>query len=575
MATRLKDTDVVIVGLGAAGGVAALPLAQAGLDVIGLEAGSWLTRKDFAPDELRNNYRGWPQGVQKANQEIPTSRANASSPTGPRGTIHPMQNAVGGTTLHYWAQSWRLNPWDFKVMSETKRRYGASRIPQGSTVEDWPFGLDELEPFYDKVEYEVGVSGQAGNIDGKIDPRGNRFEGPRKRAYPMPPLRSTEFLEKMTTAARTLGWHPFPGPAAVNSRSYQNRSACMYHGFCNRGGCHVDAKNSTAVTTIPRAQATGHFKVVTRAHVTTIDVDGDGRATGVTYVTDGVEYFQPAKVVLVASFTYENVRLLLLSKSKAFPNGLSNNHGQVGRHYFSHHQGAPVTALFPFDLRSWYGLPAQGVAVDNWADDNFDHASLDFIGGGNLWAMSDRRPITAAGMNTFGRVPNWGSAWKRFVKENADRSHSSYIQKTTLPYEDNYLDLDPTAKDPLGFPVCRITAEFKDNERKIAAFMQDKMEAWYRAAGAIAIQRAPVGGAMGVSTHAYGGTRMGDNADTNVVNRWGLSHESPNLGVLGASVMGTSGAHNPTLTAQALAWRTAEYLVKNWKAIARSTGATL
>ena len=93
-----------------------------------------------------------------------------------------MQNAVGGTTLHYWAQSWRLNPWDFKVVSETKRRYGASRIPKGSTVEDWPFGLEELEPYYDKVEYEVGVSGQAGNINGKIDPRGNPFEGPRKRA---------------------------------------------------------------------------------------------------------------------------------------------------------------------------------------------------------------------------------------------------------------------------------------------------------------------------------------------------------------------------------------------------------
>jgi gluconate 2-dehydrogenase alpha chain len=570
MATRLKDTDVVIIGLGAAGGVAALPLAQAGLEVIGLEAGGWLTRRDFAPDELRNNYRGWPQAVQKANQEIPTSRPNASSPTTPRGALHPMQNAVGGTTLHYWAQSWRLNPWDFKVVSETKRRYGASRIPAGSTVEDWPFGLDELEPYYDKVEYEVGVSGQAGNINGKIDPRGNPFEGQRKRAYPMPPLRGNEFLDKMASVARTIGWAPFPGPAAINSRSYQNRSACMYHGFCNRGGCHVDAKNSTAVTTIPRAQATGHLTVATRAHVTTIEVDGGGRMTGVNYVTDGVEYFQPAKVVLLASYTYENSRLLLLSRSKAFPNGLSNNHKQVGRHYFSHHQGAGVTALFPFDLNSWYGLPAQGVAVDNWADDNFDHSGLDFIGGGNLWVYADRRPIAAAGMSTFGQVPSWGSAWKAFIKENADRSNSAYLQKTTLPYEDNFLDLDPEAKDPFGYPVCRITAEYKENERKIGAFIQDKMERWYREAGAIAVQRGPLGGPMGVSTHAYGGTRMGDNADSNVVNRFGFSHEVPNLGVLGASVMGTSGARNPTLTSQALAWRTAEHLVKNWNKIGQT-----
>src|ERR1051325_1150731 len=144
MATRLVETDVVIVGLGAAGGVAALPLASAGLNVIGLEAGSWLTRRDSAPDELRNNFRGWPQGVQKANQEIPTVRATASSPTLARAAIHPMQNAVGRTSLHYWAQSWRLNPWDFKVAGETRRRYGAARIPKGSTVADWPFGLDEL-----------------------------------------------------------------------------------------------------------------------------------------------------------------------------------------------------------------------------------------------------------------------------------------------------------------------------------------------------------------------------------------------------------------------------------------------
>src|SRR5436189_1674258 len=312
MATRLKEVDVVIVGVGAVGGVAVLPLAQAGIEVVGLEAGTWLTKRDFAPDELRNNFRGWPQSVQKTNHEIPTHRPTAASPMSPRLAIHPMMNAVGGTTLHYWAQSWRLNPWDFKVVSETRRRYGASRIPHGSTVEDWPFGLEELEPFYDKIEYEVGVSGQAGNIDGKIDPRGNRFEGPRKRAYPMPPLRGNEFLDKMAGAARSLGWHPFPGPAAVNSRSYQNRSACMYHGFCNRGGCHVDAKNSTMVTTIPRAQATGHFRVVTRAHVTPFEVDANGKLTGVNYLTDGVEYFQPAKVVLLSSYTYENSRLLLL-----------------------------------------------------------------------------------------------------------------------------------------------------------------------------------------------------------------------------------------------------------------------
>jgi gluconate 2-dehydrogenase alpha chain len=291
--------------------------------------------------------------------------------------------------------------------------------------------------------------------------------------------------------------------------------------------------------------------------------------TGVNYLKGGQEYFQPADVVLLAGYTYENVRMLLLSKSKAYPQGLANNRGQVGRHYFSHNTASTLAALFPVNLNNWYGMPAQGIAVDDWADDNFDHLGLDFIGGGNLWVYSDRRPIGAASMSTFAKAPAWGSAWKSFVKQNADRWNLAYIQKTTLPFEDNYLDLDPTVKDALGFPVCRITAEFKENDRKIGAFMQDKMAQWFMEAGATAVERGPVG-TMGPSTHAFGGTRMGDNRETNVVDSWGFAHEVPNLGVLGSSVMGTSGAHNPTLTAQALAWRTSERLIKAWTTIASS-----
>lgn len=567
MATEMQKTDVVVIGLGAVGGVAVLPLVSAGLRVVGLEAGSWLSTRDFAPDELRNNTRDWPQSVQKANQEVPTSRANESE-TATQGSGHPMMNAVGGTSLHYWAQSWRLNPWDFKVVSETTRRYGANRLPAGSTVEDWPFGLEELEPFYDKVEYALGVSGIAGNVQGKLNSSGNIFEGPRAREYPMPPLRSSGFTDMMSDAARRLGWHPFQGPAAINSQLYGNRPGCLYHGFCDRGGCHVSAKSSTAVTTIPEAMKSGLLDVVTHARVMEIVTDSNGRASGVRYRRGNETIFQPADVVLLASHTYENSRILLLSKSGDFPNGLANNSGQVGRHYFSHHQGAPVTALFPHNLHNWYGLPAQGVAIDNWADDNFDHSDLDFIGGGNLWAHTNRRPMSAARMSTFGQAPAWGSDWKAFIMKNADRTNSSYIQKTTLPYESNYLDLDPTVKDRLGVPVTRITAEFKENELKIAAFTQDKMEQWFREAGAVEILRSGLGRSMGPSTHAYGGTRMGNNPRTNVVDSNGFAHEVPNLGILGASVMGTSGSRNPTLTAQALAWRTAEHLAQNWRRIA-------
>ena len=133
MAVRLNKTDVVLIGLGGVGGLAVLPLTESGLEVVALEAGTWLSPRDFAPDELRNEVHGWPQSVQKANQEIPVHRATSSSPDSPRIELHPMMNAVGGTTMHWWAQSWRLNPWDFKVVSETTRRYGASRIPVDST----------------------------------------------------------------------------------------------------------------------------------------------------------------------------------------------------------------------------------------------------------------------------------------------------------------------------------------------------------------------------------------------------------------------------------------------------------
>src|SRR5262249_42991259 len=156
------------------GGVAALPLAQAGIDVIGIEAGKWLKTSDMVPDGLRIQRVGWPPGPQKVRGEAPTSRGNSRATGVPRGPA--MIKGVGGTTMHYMAQAWRLNPWDFKVISETRRRYGASRIPVGSTLEDWPLAYEDLEPFYDKVEYALGISGRAGNIKGKKIEGGNFFE---------------------------------------------------------------------------------------------------------------------------------------------------------------------------------------------------------------------------------------------------------------------------------------------------------------------------------------------------------------------------------------------------------------
>ena len=479
-----------------------------------------------------------------------------------------MMNAVGGTSLHYWAQSWRLNPWDFKVVSETTKRYGASRIPKGSTVEDWPFGLDELEPYYDRVEHEIGVSGQAGNIRGTIDRRGNIFEGPRSRAFPMPPLRGTGFTDMMASAATSLGWHPFPGPAAINSRTYDGRSACMYHGFCNKGGCHVDAKNSPVVTTIPKAQKTGHLKVVTRAHVTTIEVDSDGRVTGVNYVTDGVEYFQPAKVVLLATYTYENTRTLLLSKSR----GVSERPVEQSR------TGRP-SLLQPQPGRGRHG------AVSDESEQLVRPA-----GAGHRRRRLGRRQLRSRGPRLHRRrqpVGLFGSPADRrrehgHVREGARRgarrgrssSRRTPIARTPPTCRRRRCRTRttisiwiPTVKDPLGFPVCRITADYKDNERKLARSFRTRWRSGTAPRAPIEIQRGPIG-VMGVTRTPTAARAWATTLKRTSSNRWGFSHEVPNLGILGASVMGTSGARNPTLTAQALAWRTAEHLVKNWKTIA-------
>ena len=207
--------------------------------------------------------------------------------------------------------------------------------------------------------------------------------------------------------------------------------------------------------------------------------------------------------------------------------------------------------------------------MDDFADDAYDHSGLGFIGGTSLHVRTERHPIEAAAMDTYGKAPAWGSAWKKYVHENAARVSRTHISKR--PRSPTRLVISiwtPTVRDPLGDPVCRITTGGpKPNETTAVRYAQKKMEQWFREAGAIAVE-APDPGVPSLTTHAYGGTRMGDNPETNVVDRWGFSHEAPNLGILGASVMGTSGARNPTLTAQALAWRTAEHLIKNWKSIA-------
>jgi gluconate 2-dehydrogenase alpha chain len=562
MARTLKKTDVVIVGVGATGGVAALALAKAGLKVVGLEAGQWHSTKDYPMDEVRNDVRNY-LGP-KVNAEIPTSRLKSSEVAEPSVVTERTMNGVGGSSIHYTAQSWRLRDWNFRMASETIKRYGRSYIPKNSLVADWPVSYKDLEPYYDKVEYLIGVSGQAGNVNGKIDPAGAVLEDPRGRPYPMPALRSSGLTEMAAEAAKRIGWRPYPGPAAIHSEDYDGKSQthCEYCGFCTQNGCMANAKSSVNLNAIPQAQATKNFEVRAGARVLEVIVDDEGKAAGVKYLQDGKTYVQPASMVILASYVYENIRLMLLSKSKAYPKGLSNNHGQVGKGYISHAY-VSVDATFPKNVNP-FGPGAQQTAVDEWDADYFDHSGLGFIGGSALSVTMERKPIS--GVETAPpTLPLWGSEWKKWTKKNFLRTASAFGQMDVLPYEENYLDLDPTHKDPIGMPVIRLTFAPQEQEEKRMAFLQGKMKQWVMEMGAT--ETWPSLFFPTVNTHAYGGARFGDDADNFVLDGYSMSHEVPNLAVLGGANFLNSGGRNPTETFQAMAWRTGDHIVKNWDSL--------
>ena len=269
--------------------------------------------------------------------------------------------------------------------------------------------------------------------------------------------------------------------------------------------------------------------------------------------------------MLLATFTYENTRLLLLSSSPAHPRGLGNRHDQVGRHYMAHVTPFAFGSFPGRRLNLFTGLWAQATCVDDWNADNFDHAGLGFIGGGLLVAPHELRPILFASSPLPPSVPRFGSGWKAWLAANAQSVGGASAQMECLPYEGNRLDLDPRVRDPHGTPVVRVTHRVRENELRGAAFLAERLERWLRAAGADEVWHAPR--LFVEARHSYGGTRMGNDPESSVVDRFGFVHDAPNLGVLGTSVYPTSGGHNPTLTLQALASRTAQHLVEHWSEI--------
>jgi gluconate 2-dehydrogenase alpha chain len=535
-------TDVILIGLGGANGIVADVLTAAGLDVVALEAGERVTPGQMTLDEVRNDRREW-LAQAKSHGEQPTWRDTPGVEAGPSPWNLRMVNAVGGSTVHYPGLSARLQPWNFRARSATVERYGEGAIPEGSTLADWPVGYDELEPYYDAIEHGIGVSGETG---------ANPFEGPRTRGLPMPPLRTTGWMELMAGAAREQGWHPFPAPAALNSVPRDGRPACTYCGFCSSNGCYVDAKNHTAVTHIPRAEASGRLRVVTGARVTRIETAG-GRARGVRYVAGGEERLLEASAVVLGTYVYENVRLLLRSRIGG---------DQVGAHYMAHVIPTVFGLFEGRDLGLFGGPWTQSTCFEDLNADVFDHEGLGFIGGGMCSVSHELKPISTALFPPPPGVPTWGAAWKDWLARNARSVGIAIAQFDPQPYETNRLDLDPRVRDPHGDPVVRITFSPGQNERRASAWLCERLGAWLRAGGATQTWEPPV---LGIEPrHAFGGTRMGDDPAASVVDRFGFLHDVPNVAVVGASTFPTAGGVNPTLTLQALTLRSARHLVDQW-----------
>jgi gluconate 2-dehydrogenase alpha chain len=558
---RLSKKDVVIVGMGAAGGIASYVLTQAGLDVVGLEAGPRLSNLDFLKrlDEIGEDFSIRNSlGGPKFNREIPTWRPNVDTPTSAPLAVG-MANCVGGSTVHFTAQYWRFMESDFKIRSETIKRYGAGALPPGANVRDWPVTYKDLEPYYDKVEYQLGVSGKAGV---------NPFEAPRTRGYPTPPLQQFGLGELMSSTMKDLGYHPFPQPSAILSREYKGRPACSYCGFCTTGyGCWNNSKSSTLVTSIAEAEKTGKLEIRPNSRVMEIMTDSEGRASGVKYLDDkGHLQEQPARFVIIGTYVFENNRLLLLSKSKAHPHGLSNNHKQVGKYYIAQVTTGVDGVLAGKELNIWAGTASQGTVIDDFNGDNFDHSGLGFIRGGSISAACYSMPIGQA-VNVPPSVGLWGSGYKQWLHENAGSIVGLGAQMETLAYDANFIDLDPVKKDDLGVPVVRLTFDVYQNENKMAAYLTEKMTPILEAAGVTGIWGGGAPTVIPVYSHTYGGTVMGDDVDTSVVNKYSVSHEVPNLAIMGGSTFLNATGYNPTETIQALAWYGSEYITKHFDAL--------
>jgi gluconate 2-dehydrogenase alpha chain len=547
-----EQPDVCVVGLGAAGAVAAHVLAGAGARVLALEAGPTIDAADARPDELLAPYARAGYGP-KFNQELQSWRPGPEVEAIPAAySLGRMANGVGGSTQIYGTWLRRYQRHDFAIRSTTLERYGAAALPPGSAVVDWPVSYDDLEPYYGRVERMMGVAGIPGNVRGEPVPGGNPFEPYRSEPLPLPPVRQSATGALFTAAARRLGYHPYPVPVSVNSQPYGGRPACTYCGWCTFYVCHNDSKTTAANSFVREALATGNLELRTGCRVVRINHAG-GRVTSVDYLDpDGALVRQAAGRFVLATYTFENVRLLWTS-------GLGLANGQLGRNFMTK-MYAPTLALFRGRrLNRFAGAGHQGTIMDDFVGDNFDHSRLGFLRGATVSCEEQLQPIGAARMPLPEGVPRWGAAYKRHLLENWNSIADLRIQPETLPYDDTFLDLDPRVRDRsgVGLPVVRITWDIHENERRMVDYLEARVREIAAEMGADQVWAGPRFTGAG-SAHDLGGCRMGEDPAGSVVDSGLRLHETENLYVMSGAVFPSGGGINPTLTLQALCWRASE-----------------
>ncbi len=570
MATKLKEADVVIVGLGWTGGILGKELAEAGLKVVALERGAMRTsEKDYAVPNIRDELRYVIRHdlMQNTARDTLTVRNNTTQEALPMrrlGSFLPGE-VVGGSGVHWSGHTWRWTDMEFKVRSLYEERYGKSFIPADMTIQDWGITYDELEPYYDRFEYTAAVSGKAGNIRGQIQPGGNPFEASRAREYALPALTPILASEMFSAAARNAGYHPFPRPSANASRAYTNPDgskygACQYCGYCQRFGCEANAKGSPHMTVIPIALANPNFELRQHAWVTKVLKDSDGkRVTGVTYTSllTGEEFEQPAGMVLLCAYAINNVHLMLLSEIGQ-PYDPAAQTGVVGKNYC--YQTGVGTTLF-FEGRHFNPFMSAGgsnATIDdfniNWGFDRGPHGFVGAynVGGGFNTALPiGYRPVPRG-------TPQWGKAWKAATAKWYQTAMNINASGSVMANRYNYYDLDPTYRNAFGQPLMRMTFDYKENEHKLGRHAAETVNAIARSMNPTTANPASVRQSWTVvpyqSTHNTGGTIMGTNPRDSVVNKYLQSWDCHNLFTVGANVFVHNASYNPTGPVGALAY---------------------